>query len=69
MKSGMPGGGNILSTSNSIYTEMSLKYYEFMLDIDVRKKIILFLVELAEVLRGVTTLFIVAKATLNYNIY
>jgi len=30
---GMPGGGYIFSTSNCIYTGMSLQRYEFMLDI------------------------------------
>lgn len=33
LQNGMPGGGYIFSTSNCIYTGMSLERYEFMLDI------------------------------------
>lgn len=33
LKNGMPGGGYIFSTSNCIYTGMSLERYELMLDI------------------------------------
>jgi uroporphyrinogen decarboxylase len=33
LKHGMPGGGYVLSTSNCIYTGMSLRRYELMLQI------------------------------------
>jgi uroporphyrinogen decarboxylase len=33
LRSGMPGGGYIFSTSNCIYTGMSLRRYELMLDV------------------------------------
>lgn len=33
LRSGMPGGGYIFSTSNCVYTGMSLARYEFMLDL------------------------------------
>ena len=33
MRSGMPGGGYIFSTSNCIYTGMRLSRYELMLDV------------------------------------
>ncbi len=33
LKNGMPGGGYIFSTSNCIYTGMSLERYELMLDV------------------------------------
>ena len=33
LRSGMPGGGYIFSTSNCIYTGMRLSSYELMLDV------------------------------------
>jgi uroporphyrinogen decarboxylase len=33
LRSGMPGGGYIFSTSNCIYTGMRLSRYELMLDV------------------------------------